>query len=173
MAITLAKKKELVSSLTSDIKNSASTVIVGFDKLKFEDVTPLRKSLREKGIKMTVSKKTLMKRAFSDAGIEGDIPSMDGQIALAFGSDPVIPAKGVSEAEGKYKDKVFILGGILEGKFLSKQEMISLSSIPGREVLLSQLLNVMNVPIQGFVGVLNASMRDLVCVLDQVAKKKA
>jgi large subunit ribosomal protein L10 len=41
-------------------------------------------------------------------------------------------------------------------------EMIALSKIPSREVLLSQLLNVMNAPIAGFV-----------MSLDQIAKKKA
>lgn len=173
MAITLAKKKELVTGLTKNVKDSVSTVIVGFDKLKISDVTPLRKNLREKGVKVTVSKKTLMKRAFNDAGIQGELPEMGGQVALAFGSDPVMPAKAVAEAQKKYKDMVYILGGILEGKFLSKSEMVALSKIPGREVLLSQLLNVMNAPVQGFVGTLNAVVRDFVCVLDQVSKAKA
>lgn len=172
MAITLDKKKELIKEITEDVKNSTSTVILGFTKLEYADVTPLRKNLRDKGIKMTVSKKTLMKRAFGEAGIVGDVPAMEGQIALAFGNDPVVPAKSVAEAEKKLKNKVFILGGIFEGKFLSKQEMIALSKVPGREVLLSQLLNVMNSPIQGFVSTLNAVTRDFVNVLDQVAKKK-
>lgn len=172
MAITLDKKKELVKELTDNVKKSVSTVIVGFNKLRVADVTPLRKNLREQGIRMMVSKKTLMKRAFSDAGIVGDVPSMDGQVALAFGSDPVAPAKSIAVAEKKHKDMVYILGGILEGKFLSKSEMIALSKIPGKEVLLSQLLNVMNAPIQGFVGTLNAVMRDFVCTLDQVSKSK-
>lgn len=113
-----------------------------------------------------------MKRAFAEAGIVGDLPNMDGQVALAFGTDSVAPAKSIAEAEKKHKNMIYILGGILEGKFLSKSEMIVLSKIPGREVLLSQLLNVMNAPIQGFVGTLNAVMRDFVCTLDQVSKKK-
>ena len=173
MAITLDKKKELVKELTDGVKNSTSTVIVGFNKLKVSDVTPLRKELRGQGVKMMVSKKTLMKRAFADAGILGDVPSMDGQIALAFGNDPVAPAKSIAAAEKKHKEMIYILGGVLEGKFLSKSEMVALSKIPGKEVLLSQLLNVMNSPIQGFVGTLNAVARDFVNVLDQVAKKKA
>ncbi len=173
MAITIEKKKELVKEITDGVKSSASTVIVGFDKLRIEDITPLRKNLRTQGIKMTVAKKTLMKRAFEEAGVSGEVPSMEGQIALAFGGDPVIPAKTVAEASGKYKDKVYILGGILDGRFLNKEEMVSLSKIPGREVLLSQLLNVMNAPVQGFVGTLNAVVRDFVCTLDQISKAEA
>ena len=94
-------------------------------------------------------------------------------IALAFGNDAIIPAKQVADAEKKYKNMVYILGGVLDGKFLSKQEMVALSKIPGREVLLSQLLNVMNSPIQGFAGTLNGVLRNFVCVLDQVSKAKA
>ncbi|MEI6296375.1 MAG: 50S ribosomal protein L10 [bacterium] len=172
MAITKDKKKELVVSLTDSVKNATSTVLVGFNKLKISDVTPLRKTLREQGVKMVVSKKTLMKRAFNEAGITGTLPQMDGQVALAFGSDEVTSAKLIAESEKKLKGMVSIIGGILEGKFLSKSEMVALSKVPSREVLLSQLLNVMNAPIQGFVGTVNGVVRDFVMVLDQVAKKK-
>ena len=104
--------------------------------------------------------------------VEGTLPEMEGQVALAIGKDPIAPAKAIAEAQKKYKNTVYILGGVLEGKFLSATEMIALSKIPGREVLLSQLLNVMQAPIQGFVGTLNAVTRDFVCTLDQVAKSK-
>lgn len=172
MAITLQKKKEIVESLNNKLSNAGSAVIVGFKGLKIADITPLRKTLRESGISFDVAKKTLFKRAFSDSKIEGELPAMDGQIALAIGEDAIAPAKSIAEAQKKYKKSVYIVGGILEGKFLTAAEMTALSSIPSREVLLSQLLNVMNAPIQGFVGTLNAVTRDFVCTLDQIAKSK-
>jgi large subunit ribosomal protein L10 len=173
MAITLQKKKDIVGSLNEKLKDAGSAVIVGFKGLKLADITPLRKKLRESGVSFSVAKKTLFKRAFSEVKIEGNIPSMDGQVALAVGKDAIAPAKFVADAQKQYKNAVYILGGILEGKFLNATEMIALSKIPGREVLLSQLLNVMQAPIQGFVGTLNAVPKDFVCTLDQVSKKKA
>ncbi|HRY62603.1 MAG TPA: 50S ribosomal protein L10 [Candidatus Paceibacterota bacterium] len=172
MAITLQKKKEIIESLNDKLKDAGSAVIVGFKGLKIADITPLRKTLRDGGVSFSVAKKTLFKRAFNDVKIEGNLPPMDGQVALAIGKDPIAPAKSIAEAQKKYKDAVYILGGVLEGKFMSAAEMIALSKIPGREVLLSQLLNVMQSPIQGFVGTLNAVTRDFVCTLDQVAKSK-
>jgi len=172
MAITLLKKKEIIESLNDKLKDAGSAVIVGFKGLKIADITPLRKSLRDGGVSFSVAKKTLFKRAFNEVKVEGTLPEMEGQVALAIGKDPIAPAKAIAEAQKKYKNTVYILGGVLEGKFLSATEMIALSKIPGREVLLSQLLNVMQAPIQGFVGTLNAVTRDFVCTLDQVAKSK-
>jgi large subunit ribosomal protein L10 len=172
MAISLLKKKEITKSLNEKLQDAGSAVIVGFKGLKIADITPLRKSLRDSGVSFSVAKKTLFKRAFNEVKVEGTLPEMEGQVALAIGKDPIAPAKAIAEAQKKYKNTVYILGGVLEGKFLSATEMIALSKIPGREVLLSQLLNVMQAPIQGFVGTLNAVTRDFVCTLDQVAKNK-
>lgn len=172
MAIKLSQKKDIVKDLADKVKKSATTVIVGFNKLKIADVTPLRKKMRGMGVGFTVSKKTLLKRAFDEVKIEGDLPPMEGQVAIAYAVDAVAPAKAIAEAEKKHKGSIMILGGILEGKFLSAKDMIALSKIPGREVLYAQLLNVMNGPIQGFVGTLNGVMRDFVSVLDQVKSKK-
>lgn len=172
MAIKKEKKVELVKSIVDKVGKSSGSVLVGFTKLQAKDAIAMRKFFKEKGVGFTVSKKTLLKRALGDLKIEGNVPDMEGQVAIAYGSDAIMPAQAMGETVKKYKDVISIFGGILEGRFISPSEVMTLSMIPSREVLLSQFLNVLNGPIQGFVGTLNAVMRDFVLTLDQVAKSK-
>ncbi len=48
-----------------------------------------------------------------------------------------------------------LIGGVFEGKFLDAKAMLSIATIPGREVLLAQFVNLINSPIQRLAIVLN------------------
>ena len=161
MALKRNEKKEILDSLTKNIGGSESAVFVKFGGLTVADSTAMRTGLREKGIGYMVSKKTLLKRALGETSPAGEMPVLEGQISVAYGNDAVLPAKTVAEFQSKFKDKLWIVGGVLSGKYMSAPEMIALSKIPTREVLLGQLLNVMSSSVRGFV-----------IALDQIAKKR-
>lgn len=156
MAITKKKKSEIHASLSEKIKGSESMVFINFKGLKVSETDAMRKSLREKGMGYVVAKKTILRRALTDAGIAGEMPTMEGELALAYGTDAVAPAREIAAFAKTYKDKVSFMGGFLESKFLSKEEVVALSKIPSREVLLGKLVNVMYAPVIGTVRVLDA-----------------
>lgn len=172
MAITKDKKKEILASLADLMKDAGSLVFVKFKGLKVNDQNAMRKALREQGVGYYVAKKTLVKRALADAKIEGNLPELEGEIAVAYSTDAVAPAKGIAEFAKKFKEMLAIAGGMLEGKYLAAAEVEALSKIPSREVLLGKLVNVMNAPIQGFVSTLNEVPGSFVRTLDAVAKTK-
>lgn len=49
----------------------------------------------------------------------------------------------------------------------------ALAKLPSREVLVAQTLGGLNAPITGFVGVLNANLRNLVYALNAIAEKQS
>jgi len=155
MALTKEKKVEIVSKLNDIIKKSKSLVFVNFHKLSVTEVNEMRKGLRERSVGYFVAKKTLIRLALSDSKIEGTLPELDGELAVAYGEDPVAPASGILEFAKKYKDSLAILGGVFEKKYQSKEEMNVIASIPPIEILYGQFVNVINSPIQGLVLALN------------------
>ena len=155
MPKTRKQKEESVSTLRKTLDGAASLVFVGFTKLKVADERQLRKNLRESGVSYTVAKKTLLKRAIEGLG------ELPGQVALAWGSDPVMPAKGIAEFGKKHEGTISILGGIFEGKMVDALRMKEIASIPSRQSLLSMLANVLNSPLQR-----------VAIALSEVAKKK-
>ena len=162
MAITKEKKANIVRSLVDQISRAVSVVFVNFHGLSVGGATELRRSLREQNVGLTVAKKTLIRRAFSESKVDGELPELPGEIALAFGTDAVAPARGIHQFGQKHKDLVKIVGGVYEARFASAAFMSELAVIPSREVLLGKLANILNSPIQR-----------LVLALDQISKLKA
>ncbi|MFA5987436.1 MAG: 50S ribosomal protein L10 [Candidatus Paceibacterota bacterium] len=173
MAKNRNQKAEIQKTLKDKISSAVSTVFVTFSGLFVNDSNQMRKSLKKDGIGYGVVKKSLLKRALTDAAVAGDAPKLNGEIAVAYGADAVAPAKTIAEFAKKFKGKLTISGGVLENRYLSAEEVVALAKIPSREVLYGKLVNVMNGPIQGFVGTLNGVTRDFVVVLNQIAKTKS
>ncbi|MEX0917227.1 MAG: 50S ribosomal protein L10 [Candidatus Paceibacterota bacterium] len=162
MAVTKEKKKEVLSKLEDILKSSTSVVFVNFHGLEVSPSNEMRNSLREEKVGYVVAKKTLVKRALEGVAPEGEMPELEGELALAYGDEPTVPAQKVQSFAKKYKDSLSIIGGIFEGTYKSKEEMVEIASIPSLNVLRGQFANVINSPIQG-----------LVVALGQVAEKRS
>ena len=144
MAITKQKKGSIIEKIKKIVKNSATLVFVNFHGLSVEDTTKLRKQLKGKSIGYTVAKKTLIKRAFGDAGISGDMPSLDGEVALAYGlpaapraaqvdTDELSPASEIYAFQKDKKEQMKIIGGVFGGKFMDAAAMTGIATIPPKE----------------------------------------
>lgn len=161
MAITKEKKAKITDKAKDILKNSG-VVFVNFHKLTVKGVSDLRKGLRDQGVGYTVVKKTLLKRALAETAISGELPALAGELAVAYGKDPIAPARGIREFAEKNPDTLSILGGIFEGRYMGQEEMRGVSLIPSQQTLYAQVVNLINSPIQR-----------LAVVLGEVAKKKA
>jgi large subunit ribosomal protein L10 len=135
MAITKDKKKEIYDKVNQSISNAQSVVFVNFHGLSVGDTTELRRGLRNDGVGYTVAKKTIIKRVLADSKATGEVPSLDGELAIAYSEDLIAPARGVFEFQKTHKDNIAILGGIFEGKLMSKEEMLEIATIPPVPVL--------------------------------------
>ena len=155
MAITKTKKQDILAKLTELKATADSIVFVHYKGLSVADTTAMRKELREKGVSYFVAKKTLMKRAFDDT-FTGEMPVLDGEIAVAYSVDPMTPAQSMKEFGTRFKDKISIVGGVFQGVYKNEAEMIEIASIPSLQVLRGMFVNVINSPIQGLVVGLNA-----------------
>jgi large subunit ribosomal protein L10 len=102
-----------------------------------------------------VVKKTLWKRATDAAKVTGDAPSTEQELAVVYGDDLLTPARLSYEFSKTHKDTFAIVGGIFDGEFKSQQEMLSIATIPPREVLLSQLAFLLKSPMQRFAIAVN------------------
>lgn len=156
MAITKDKKKEIVAGLEKAVAGSKSVVFVQFNKLLVKDASAIRRSLKGENVGYVVAKKSLFKRVLGGAGIKGEVPALDGELALAYGEDMLAPARSIYEFQKKLDGKVSILGGIFDGEFKSQTEMLSIASIPSLQVLRGMFVNVINSPIQRMAIALNA-----------------
>lgn len=170
------QKQDILASLTEKVKKSKSVVFAGFNAFGVKDNEALRAKLRAENSEYYVAKKTLLNRAFKDSNIEGlNARGFDGKIATIFSyEDEVAPAKILGEfrKDKEKADKIFFLGGILENKLISKEQVEALSQLPSKQELYAKLVGSMNAPVSGFVNVLAGNLRNLVGVLKAISEKK-
>ncbi len=151
MALTKTKKKEVLDSVDKIIKDSKTVVFVNFHGLKVADSTQIRRKLKNEGVGFLVAKKTLTKKAFDSSEFVGIMPELDGELGLAYSKDLTSSAREVYEFTKKYKNSLAILGGVFDGKYLTKLEMTDIALIPPMKTLQGMFVNIINSPIQGFV----------------------
>jgi large subunit ribosomal protein L10 len=154
VAITKAKKTDILAKLETIKKESDSIVFVNFKGVSVSDTSAMRKKLREEGVGYFVAKKTLIKRAFGDT-FTGEMPQLDGEIAVAYSSDAIAPAQNVKEFAKKHKEAIAIAGGVFQGVFKNKAEMTEIASIPPLQVLRGMFAQLLNSPRQRFAVVLD------------------
>lgn len=177
MPKTKLQKQEILRTLEKKIKKAKSIVFTEFNSLGVKDNEELRNSLREAGSEYMVAKKTLLNLAFEKEKFENlDIKSFEGKIAAVFGyEDEVAPAKIVDEFQNKNeenKEKVRLVAGILENKFLNTAEVMALAKLPSKDELYAKIVGSLNASISGFVNVMAGNIRGLVNVLKAIEEKK-
>ncbi|OHA27340.1 MAG: 50S ribosomal protein L10 [Candidatus Taylorbacteria bacterium RIFCSPHIGHO2_02_FULL_46_13] len=155
MAKNKTQKQQALDELSGVLKKAKTVVFAGFNKLTVSEATQTRKAMRASGVKFLVVKKTLLAKSLADNSF-GATTALPGQVALAYGPDLIAPAREVFAAGKKFDSKLSILGGIFEGVLVDKEKMSAIASIPSREVLYGQFVNLINSPIQCFVIALNA-----------------
>ena len=162
MALTKEKKSEILNKLKTIFNDSKSVVFVNFKGFSVFDTAGMRNTLKGQDIGYLVAKKTLIKRTLSEAGIKGEFPELNGEIAIAYGTDLTAPAREINEFVKKFKDNIAIAGGIFEGRYMNKTEMAEIASIPSLKTLYGMFVNIINSPIQR-----------CAIALDQIARSKA
>ncbi len=173
MPITRQKKEIILQGLAGQFKEAQMVIFVNFHGLSTTATRKLRTLLRITGAQYKVAKKTLIKKAMEALNVVGDVPNLEGEVALIFGADnlPII-AKNLVKFIKEHKEWK-ISGGILENKFIGSKMVSELAAIPTREVLLAKLVYVINSPRQRLVGALGGDLRKFVNILSQISRQSS
>jgi large subunit ribosomal protein L10 len=133
-----ADKATAVADIAEKFKEATATVVTEYRGLTVSNLAELRRSLGA-GASYTVAKNTLVKRAATEAGIEGLDGLFVGPTAIAFiNGEPVDAAKAIKKF-AKDNKALVIKGGYMDGRALSVSEVERIADLESREVLLSRV----------------------------------
>ena len=160
-AQVVEKKQQIVADLAEKFQNAQACVIVNYAGITVENDTALRKELTAAGVKYSVIKNTLIKRACEQTGYDALTGVLEGMTAVATSdTDPVAAAKILSN----YAEKIEtfeIKAGFVDGKVLDKDGVNELAKLPSKEILIGKVL-----------GSLQSSLYSLAYVLQAVVDKE-
>jgi large subunit ribosomal protein L10 len=160
MAITKAKKGEILKSLNDIFAKAKTTVFLTYKGIPVNDQIQIRKKLLSEGVNLKVTKKTLLKKVLADKGIKGTMPEIKDEIAFATSEDLLASARESLPWTKTYKT-LSIVGGIFDGEYKDAKAMMEIATIPSREVLLSKIAFLLKSP-----------MQRIAIAVNEVAKKK-
>jgi large subunit ribosomal protein L10 len=169
----IQEKEAVVSEIQKKFEMAKTVVLADYRGLNVEEVTELRKKMREAGIDYKVLKNTMTSRAAKAANIEGLDDYLSGPTALAFSNqDYVAPAKILADFAKDHK-KLELKAGVLDGKVIDLESVKNLANLPSREVLLGKLAGLFQAPVRGLVTVLSGPLRNFAYAVEAVRKQKA
>jgi len=175
MAVSRQTKDRVAVELTGDLSSAGSIVLADFTGINAEDMTALRKTLRENGIRFEIVKNTILRRVFRQIEVAETDPIysiMTGPTALAYSRDEVLPVRVLKNFSESHEGIPAIKGGFVSRHAYDRADMLALADIPSREVLLSKFLGSASMPLQGFVTVTSGVIRKFFYALNALRESK-
>ena len=157
----LNQKKEEVKKLAEEMKEAKLILLTDYRGINVTDDTTLRKDLRNANAKYTVIKNNITRRALAECGIEGLEDKLEGPTAVVMSNEDYLEPSKVIYKYSKDNEFYKIKGGVIEGKVMTAEEIITLAKLPSRETLLSMLA-----------GALLGNISKVAVALNEVKKQK-
>ena len=157
----LNQKKEEVSKLAEEMKSAKLILLVDYRGINVTDVTNLRTELRNINSKYAVIKNNITRRALAECGIEGLDEQLEGPTAVIMNNEDYLESAKVIYNFSKNNDYYKVKGGVIDGKVMTAEEIITLAKLPSKETLLSMLA-----------GALLGNISKVAVALDQVRIQK-
>ena len=173
MAITKAKKEQVLQDLVQKFGEAKSVFFTEYRGLSVSDMAEVRSDLKQKGVECKVAKKTLIQKAASEvASVELSKDILPGPIGVIFSyEDEIAGPKAIKDLSKKF-EALSLTGGIMENAVVDKATAEAYAAIPSKDELYAKLVGSMKAPISGMHGVLHGVMRQFVGTLQAIADKK-
>ena len=166
------QKSEQVELLTEKLKKAKVAVLTDYRGLKVSQIQELRSKLRGADVEYRVVKNTLARRAAEAAGYPALKDDLKGPVAIAFGYDDLsVASKLINEFVRATRLKVEVVGGLVEGRVFSPDQVKQLADLPSREVLIAQLMGTLQSPVAQLVGIMQTPLQQLLGVLEAYKTK--
>ena len=169
-----SEKDQIINDVATLVGRAKGMFLADFTGITVEQITELRREFRKAKIDYRVVKNTLVKKAFERVtGYDKLYDSLVGPTSIAFSyDDPVAPARIIKRFTDK-NQKLIVKVCVLDTQVFEGKDLKVLAALPSRAEILGGIIGCIQSPIQGVVGAIAAVMRDLVSVVDEIAKKKA
>lgn len=165
-------RENLVNRVREGIDKNTSVFLVSYSHVPAPQIDSFRKKLGQAGAEVYVSKNSIAQIAFKDLQYNQIAERITGQMAFVWSRADALEVARALVKFAKECEKITIRGGLLDGKILEKDEIVRLSELPSRDVLLAMLLSSLQSPLSRLAGALNAKTRELLSVLKQLSEKK-
>ena len=168
------EKEQLIEQVKERINNLVALFVVDYRGINVEDITKLRKAFKTEGVEYKVYKNTFVKKALeSENKYEKLNDLLVGMTGIIFAPENFVAAAKIIKKYNDEKQKLAFKGCYIDNVFYSAENLATIASMPTKPEIIAGIIGSIANPATGIVGAINAVMRDLVSVIDQISKKEA
>ncbi len=169
-----SEKEEIIGQVKELVAGASAIFLVDYAGVNVEDINKLRASFRKEGVTYKVVKNTFFKKAIASLGkYEKLNDNLVGMIGIAFADENYIAPAKIIKKYFDEKQKFVFKGCYIENEYFDASKLNVIASMPTKEEIIAGIIGSVAAPASGIVGSINAVMRDLVSVIDQISKKEA
>lgn len=169
------EKQSMIHELRRKLTESSFVILTDYKGVNVAKMNDLRDRLRAVKAHLQVVQNRMFQRLAKELNYSGFEERLRGPSAMVFGAGDVVAAAKVLKDFIKENEMPALKVGVMQGVFLSKQDIERLATLPSREQLLAQLVGTLAAPLRQVVGVMHQRLASLVYVLKayQDNKQKA
>jgi large subunit ribosomal protein L10 len=167
------EKQILTKEYIGRLNGSPFFIVVGYQGLKVDQLTTLRKSLNKTSAEVHVVKNSIFRIAAKEAGVADLNGALTGQIAVVTGQKDISAAAKALKTFAADNDKLKIKFGYLDNARMEAADIMTLADLPSIEVLRSKILGVINAPAQKLVTLINTPASQLARVIKAKSEQAA
>ncbi len=172
MATTRQQKEVTLQELKDKFGRAKSVAFGQYAGMTMEQLSKMRKQMRENNVEFKVAKRTLFKLAAKEQGLELTDDMMMGTVGAAFSYEDGIAGPRIIKKMGKEVEVLKLMGGIMEGQVLSTAQMKEIADLPSKEELLAKFVGLMRAPLQNFYGLMQSPLASFARGVQAYAEKK-
>jgi len=163
-------KELMMDQFRADLDGNRSVLILDLKGLDAVTEHQLRQDLRKKSIKLRSLKNTLARRIFSEMGMDGLAPFLEGPSVAVWGGDGVAElAKEISN-QVKALQKPEIKGGAVDGVVISPSQVEDITKLPSREALIGRVVSLALAPVHRVLSLANAPSSSLMSQIQTLSE---
>ena len=157
----IAQKEKEVNELAEKIKTAKMVLLTDYRGITVDGVTSLRADLRKAGSEYKVIKNNITRRALEKCEFAELNELLAGPTAVIMNNEDYLDTAKTIYEFSKSNEFYKIKGGIIDGKVMTAEEIITLAKLPSKETLIGMLA-----------GALLGNISKLAVALDQVRTQK-
>jgi large subunit ribosomal protein L10 len=169
LAITRERKEDLAAQYAELLDGASGLVVTEYRGMNVNQISDVRKALRQVGASYVVTKNRLLKLALDNAGLNTGGDLLTGPVAVSFARQDLPGMVKVLLDKAKENERLILKGAIIGQSVLNEADLKTLSELPSLDQLRAQILGLLTQPAQGLVSVIAAPSQGLVGVLESAS----
>lgn len=167
------EKQLLLDEIKNKIAASNNFIITRYNRLKANKAWELRGNIVKTGGDYEIVRKRLLIKAAQELGVVLELADLQGHIGIVFpGNDAIETTKVVFQYGQSNDNSVEVIGARLDGRLYSAKDVETLSKLPGKNEMRSQLLGLFEAPMSQTLAVMEALLTSVIYCLDNKSKEE-